>query len=275
MKLFLGFFVFIILLFSIFVFLFGSKSSPFYAGQKDLGSVSNLTFECQENWICTEWSVCIKGLQRRACDEINDCGTSKDKKSLSRECDFNLNNIVTSSENDESFDALGNLDSIEDYLGSGVSQGFDLDSSFCENTLPDCGVSDTGLYPSIEFEGEEFNNYEADCALVCMGKNLLSTCEQAELTLEDESGNQILKTLGVQDSKCLVEWTYVEEDLNMICPIPVSIMESLISCFNGNCLEEGLPGHTSYNILLAMFYSASTEGDTNCEGSLVEYFKNL
>jgi hypothetical protein len=42
---------------------------------------------CEENWRCTEWSVCpIYEIQTRTCRDLNDCGTTKNKPEEKRKC---------------------------------------------------------------------------------------------------------------------------------------------------------------------------------------------
>jgi len=42
---------------------------------------------CQEDWQCTDWSICSNQLQTRTCTDTNDCGTEEEKPGESRECD--------------------------------------------------------------------------------------------------------------------------------------------------------------------------------------------
>jgi len=41
---------------------------------------------CNEKWECSEWGTCINGTQIRTCDDINECGTLKDKPEENRAC---------------------------------------------------------------------------------------------------------------------------------------------------------------------------------------------
>lgn len=42
----------------------------------NLTGMEGLGIQCQENWVCTNWSDCrIDGLQNRSCKDLNECGT--------------------------------------------------------------------------------------------------------------------------------------------------------------------------------------------------------
>lgn len=41
---------------------------------------------CVENWSCSEWSDCIGNTQRRICEDLEKCGTTKNKPSEFSEC---------------------------------------------------------------------------------------------------------------------------------------------------------------------------------------------
>jgi len=45
---------------------------------------------CEENWTCTEWSVCINGEQTRNCTDQNKCGTTYDKPAVKQACETGL-----------------------------------------------------------------------------------------------------------------------------------------------------------------------------------------
>lgn len=42
--------------------------------------------ECVEDWICTEWSDCVGGLQTRECKDNNNCGTTNNKPDEIKKC---------------------------------------------------------------------------------------------------------------------------------------------------------------------------------------------
>lgn len=46
--------------------------------------------ECQPTYICSEWSTCEAGIQRRNCEDINDC---REDREVTREC--NVANTIT------------------------------------------------------------------------------------------------------------------------------------------------------------------------------------
>ena len=47
---------------------------------------------CNENWRCTEWSVCSRdGIQLRICVDLSRCGTTENKPAESASCIFTLN----------------------------------------------------------------------------------------------------------------------------------------------------------------------------------------
>jgi len=41
---------------------------------------------CQEDWTCTDWSVCVGGIQSRTCIDFNNCETTAEKPVLSQSC---------------------------------------------------------------------------------------------------------------------------------------------------------------------------------------------
>lgn len=41
---------------------------------------------CQEEWICSEWSVCENGIQTRTCEDVNNCGTRINEPFLTQPC---------------------------------------------------------------------------------------------------------------------------------------------------------------------------------------------
>lgn len=46
---------------------------------------------CKENWVCGDWSSCSNGIQKRICQDINDCGSEAEKPQLKQPClDENL-----------------------------------------------------------------------------------------------------------------------------------------------------------------------------------------
>lgn len=57
---------------------------------------------CVENWKCTDWGVCLNGLQKRLCADFNSCGTSLNVPLLQEEC-------YTSSIQNYSYEPTGNI----------------------------------------------------------------------------------------------------------------------------------------------------------------------
>ena len=49
------------------------------------------TTPCDENWSCTEWEICINGIQIRTCSDLENCGTETDKPNETQECISNGN----------------------------------------------------------------------------------------------------------------------------------------------------------------------------------------
>lgn len=45
--------------------------------------------ECEEDWECTEWSVCVNGEQSRYCEDLNLCGTTSKKPAQAQMCSGN------------------------------------------------------------------------------------------------------------------------------------------------------------------------------------------
>jgi len=42
--------------------------------------------ECQERWVCSDWSECENGVQSRTCNDANNCGTRNNEPLLSQPC---------------------------------------------------------------------------------------------------------------------------------------------------------------------------------------------
>jgi hypothetical protein len=42
--------------------------------------------QCQERWVCSEWSECINGVQTRTCRDENNCGTNNNEPFTSQPC---------------------------------------------------------------------------------------------------------------------------------------------------------------------------------------------
>ena len=43
---------------------------------------------CYEDWICGEWSECIRFTQERICEDKNNCDSMEDKPETVRRCTF-------------------------------------------------------------------------------------------------------------------------------------------------------------------------------------------
>jgi hypothetical protein len=42
--------------------------------------------QCQERWVCSEWSECINGVRTRTCRDENNCGTNNNEPFTSQPC---------------------------------------------------------------------------------------------------------------------------------------------------------------------------------------------
>ncbi|MDO8467854.1 MAG: hypothetical protein Q7S56_02820 [Nanoarchaeota archaeon] len=43
---------------------------------------------CTENWNCNSWGSCVNGIQTRACNDLNSCGTSNNKPLETKQCNI-------------------------------------------------------------------------------------------------------------------------------------------------------------------------------------------
>ena len=43
--------------------------------------------QCEENWICTDWSGCVNNMQYIQCYDSNECGTIQNKPPLNKICE--------------------------------------------------------------------------------------------------------------------------------------------------------------------------------------------
>jgi len=50
------------------------------------GGSSSYSYVCVEDWECGEWSECLGNDMRRLCEDLNECGTEKDKPEVYQEC---------------------------------------------------------------------------------------------------------------------------------------------------------------------------------------------
>ncbi|MDH3353323.1 MAG: fibronectin type III domain-containing protein [Nanoarchaeota archaeon] len=57
------------------------------------------SYACSEKWSCQDWTDCSGGEQRRLCDDLNECGTFKNKPEIFRECGLELGNATLVSAN--------------------------------------------------------------------------------------------------------------------------------------------------------------------------------
>ena len=62
-----------------------SDSDPNYYNKTKIIPIKE---KCKENWICTEWSDCIKGIQIIECFDSNNCKTTKFKPLQQRACEL-------------------------------------------------------------------------------------------------------------------------------------------------------------------------------------------
>lgn len=47
--------------------------------------------ECNPDWQCSSWSECgVSGIQRRTCEDVNDCGNLKWKPSETKSCEYDV-----------------------------------------------------------------------------------------------------------------------------------------------------------------------------------------
>jgi len=74
-----------------------------YSGSSSGGS-SITSYICTENWECGEWTECVGNEMRRLCDDLNECGTEKDKPVTYQECGLMSQNdeiLLSNEEEDE------------------------------------------------------------------------------------------------------------------------------------------------------------------------------
>jgi hypothetical protein len=50
------------------------------------GTTSGTQQECQERWICSDWSTCQNGIKTRTCNDENNCGTRNNEPFTSQPC---------------------------------------------------------------------------------------------------------------------------------------------------------------------------------------------
>ena len=72
-------------------------SEPVNSGISQANQANNTNVQiCTQNWDCSSWSDCNNGQQTRTCSDLNNCGTTNNRPSISRGCNI-VNNSVNSS----------------------------------------------------------------------------------------------------------------------------------------------------------------------------------
>ena len=61
----------------------GATGGTTTGGEEETGET---TGTCTEKWICTEWTECFNGKQRRVCTDVNMCGTTENEPLQEQEC---------------------------------------------------------------------------------------------------------------------------------------------------------------------------------------------
>jgi hypothetical protein len=244
----------------------GDYASDLIIGFKDLNKREILislegidNSVCEEEWICSDWSSCIDGFKKRVCLDINYCETELFKPELQEICGEIPSSVINFSSN---FSALNCSDFV----------------------LPDCGEAYPNDVSDVQKKFNDgssitFPNYDEDCSLVCFGENLLSSCEEGNVTLRDGLGSlEVLYSKGVINGSCKLEYKVIEENPSepgsagtyLRCPVPMDEIYEL-SCVDSACLEEGMPGQTTMGVLTYMVLDALFNPETECNGTMIDY----
>jgi len=59
-------------------------------------NTTTATAACTENWSCASWDTCTNSRQTRNCVDVNNCGTTTNKPSISQSCDAAITNYSSS-----------------------------------------------------------------------------------------------------------------------------------------------------------------------------------
>jgi len=71
---------------SLFLFFPGEEAEE--SSLSDIGpEIESPVIFCEEDWNCTEWSVCVNETQTRTCTDSNSCGTAEDKPNEQQSCE--------------------------------------------------------------------------------------------------------------------------------------------------------------------------------------------
>jgi hypothetical protein len=65
---------------------FGGSTSTTMTGTNQAGVTVNTTQQCQELWVCGDWSECKNDTQTRVCNDQNNCGTNNEEPLTSQSC---------------------------------------------------------------------------------------------------------------------------------------------------------------------------------------------
>ena len=252
------------------------------------------TVVCEERWQCSQWGRCIEGQRERNCVDSNNCGTLDNKPSLVEECleieiieenvtvtindSSGLNDSLTNSTESNFSDSnltnnsngavISSDESLEDY----ISRVKAIDCS--DYSPPNCRLAyldDVSVYS--KFDNSTFSVYDEDCGFVCFGKALRNSCQKASVTVISDSGtSRRMDILGFSDTGACsvnVDFEFVHDSdfenkdyEGSLFACSFSLDEASLtdfSCPDDNCLEENLPGQTSFGILSSIFDESCIE----------------
>ncbi|MBT4375861.1 hypothetical protein HOD29_00595 [archaeon] len=179
---------------------------------------------CVENWVCTDWGVCINYLKKRVCVDNNLCETELDKPSLVEVCASS--GIVEYKSEDPLYFPVGENVS---YFDCGLEEGVYVNDCFVEASI-NCTATEFSNKVSLDLfgiiletnsllrikenEGKCVFYEEAVSLSIAYGEEMIGELLAQGYTQEEIDSEEVLANEGVQDY--LGAWTecsFNKEDL--------------------------------------------------------------
>ena len=77
---------------------------------------------CKENWSCSEWEGCSKGIEKRVCSDLNKCGTKKSKPEENRTCEITFIEEVEEV-SEEEIEAINKTEELPAFIEEPLTEG--------------------------------------------------------------------------------------------------------------------------------------------------------
>ena len=155
--------------------------------------------------------------------------------------------------------------------------GQDEDKIESNVDVQDCGISRSWISDDDEPLVLDEIDFEADSAMVCMGKNLLDNCKKSKATIESKTGPfTSYEIMGLEGKDCIIRLEQIEggeplpedqkflEDMYVECPMDI---EELKADANRDVTE--VPGSFGAEVYFVTAFESIMK-DTKCTGTIVD-----